>query len=103
MDWLTISAYASLVIIGAVGTLLVFHKKYEDGIVGRAALIVIMFGAGMILAQSNHWSAPIDLALAIFIHGVALFGARHAYRFLRALKDPRYRWGGGDEQMRAFK
>lgn len=87
--YITLGAMALICIISAV---LVFHHDYEDGLIGRVALVAMMFGGGMLIARTVHWRADIDPAVCVFVWGVAAFFARHCYRFMRALIDPSYQW-----------
>ena len=77
-------------------TFLVFHENYEDGVVGRLAMVLLIFGALMILARvfgaREGWNYELDPAGELMIYGCATFLCRHTYQFLRALHDPSFQW-----------
>jgi membrane-bound ClpP family serine protease len=92
----SVSIVIALTIIIILCTFLVFHENYEDGVIGRLALGLLVFGALMMLARMfgarEGWSTEIDPAGELMIYGCAAFLCRHTYRFLRALHDPNFHW-----------
>jgi len=92
----SVSSLIALVIIIVCCTFLVFHEHYEDGVIGRLAMGLLVFGALMTIARMfgsrEGWSPEIDPAGAMMIFGCAAFLCRHTYRFLRALHDPKFHW-----------
>ena len=92
----TVSLFTALAVIIILCTFLVFHENYEDGVIGRTAMGLLVFGALMMLARMfgarEGWSQEIDPAGTVMIYGCAAFLCRHTYRFLRALHDPKFHW-----------
>lgn len=92
----TVSLVIALTVIVVVCTFLVFHENYEDGVIGRMAMGLLVFGAMMMLARMfgarEGWSTELDPAGSVMIYGCAAFLCRHLYRFLRALHDPKFHW-----------
>lgn len=73
------------VLVAAVCVILVLHKDYEDGLVGRISLSFIgVAGVAramqLIASEFDRAVSPIGVLLWI---GLAIFFARHLYRFLR--------------------
>lgn len=65
-------------------TLLVFDKRYEDGLFGRLALVAIAL-AGLLIC-SEFWARDtyaVYPTSALLAAGFALFMARHVVRFSR--------------------
>ena len=92
----TVSLLIALTVIIILCTFLVFHEHYEDGVIGRLAMGLLIFGSVMMLARMfgarEGWSPEIDPAGDVMIYGCAAFLCRHTYRFLRALHDPKFHW-----------
>jgi len=81
-------------IIAVVAVFLVCHCEYEDGIIGRLALIILALSNGLIVAdylidRTEYVMLPNTLMTQF---GTAMFLARHCYRFMkwRSLGD--YQW-----------
>lgn len=72
-------------ILGALSVFLVWHKDYEDGIIGRIALGSIVFVAMIVMmgAWTGKFTYSLPLELSMFLWAVVAFGARHVYRFIR--------------------
>lgn len=73
----------------AVSIILVLHREYEDGLLGRIALAMIgiacfaRFWAG---SESLITGDPVRLSFgmaALLYSGIALFLTRHSYRFMK--------------------
>jgi len=92
----TVSLVIALVAIVVLCTFLIFHEHYEDGVVGRLAMGLLIFGSMMMLARMfgarEGWSQELDPAGSAMIYGCAAFLCRHTFRFLRALHDPGFHW-----------
>ena len=73
--------FSSLITLICLG--LIFHDKYQDGIVGRFALWLIIFASiwATIDAADGYVDFPVREALLMQI-GVFLFLLRHFMRFL---------------------
>lgn len=75
-------------IVLAICVILVLHPDYEDGLVGRIALALLGVGALARLLAMFSADRPLlfsPIALLIWA-GLALFFARHFYRFMRRRK-----------------
>jgi hypothetical protein len=81
----------AIVILG-VSALLIWHRDYEDGFVGRFALGVMSMGALVLLIRAATSEARIPPEVELLLLGVALFMARHAYRFLRYRATGTHSW-----------
>ena len=84
----------SAFIIAAISLFLIMHDDYEDGVFGRLALIIMALSNGLIVAdfaidQNQYSFLPNTLATQC---GMALFLARHCFRFLRWRKRGIYEW-----------
>lgn len=80
MKLLTLIALGSIFLSCAI---LILHRKYEDGIIGRAAigwLSIMVLAAGSQLYECGQVSESVQQWTAI---AVATFLLRHVYRFLR--------------------
>lgn len=68
----------------ALAAVLVLDPKYDDGVVGRLALFIIMLAGGLgtliVIAGAEEVNPKL---VAIFMGGSALFMARHVYRYMR--------------------
>ena len=81
-------------VIAAVAVFLVLHCEYEDGLLGRVALIVLALPNGLIVAEylidgTEYSLLPTTLLTQI---GTALFLSRHCYRFMRWRSLGEYQW-----------
>ena len=97
MTLMSITTITSLVVIFSVCAALIFNEHYEDGLLGRIALVMIMLGAGMLIARLIgdrviQFGSTIDPAGEWMIIGLAVFISRHFYRFKKAVKHPEFRW-----------
>ncbi len=93
------------VVIATICLECVRNKDYEDGVLGRASLWLLILCAGARLTQiagvafqpwlGEEW-ASVDLKLdnveTVLWVGLLVFLARHYYRFRRALVDDSYAW-----------
>ena len=86
-------------IVAVICTVLVFHKDYEDGLLGRLGLAVMAIAS---LARLSHLVehefsrnvSPIGVMLWL---GLAIFLGRHLYRFLRWRRSGEGDWRGADK------
>ena len=86
---------ASITIICFLSLFLVWHCKYEDGIVGRLALLFIAGGSAIALLQVVNGEGYIYNPTSVTMQaGVALFMLRHTYRFLRWTRTGQGEWRG---------
>jgi len=80
-------------VICCVSTFLVLHPKYEDGLIGRLALLCLSVSCAVVLGewfdgveyQVNPTTLGVQLGLAVFL-------LRHVYRFSRWVKHGSYDW-----------
>ena len=84
---------------------LVLHKDYEDGLIGRLALVLIIMASigrsGKILEYEFHGSVSL-IALLIWV-GFSMFLIRHVYRFRRWRLDNSHDWRVASEKLTAGK
>lgn len=85
--------------VSMVSTLLVLHRDYEDGLLGRIGLsFMALAGSARAMHLLIHGldmpSNPIAVLLWI---GLALFMVRHLYRFMRWRRSGEYDWRGVDD------
>lgn len=77
----------SVSIVVACTVMLVFHRDYEDGLIGRLALSLLCIGAttriAKLLDDIPDVVSPIQV---VTWTGLALFFARHTWRFMRNIK-----------------
>lgn len=80
--------------IAAVAAFLVLNCEYEDGFVGRVALVIMFIAGAAIAAEAFIEGDEYDIRpanMAMFL-GVAIFMVRHAYRFLRWRLFGKHEW-----------
>lgn len=83
-------------IIFAVSITLIFWKHYDDGVVGKIALGVMMLAsaATLVAAYDGQCIVPRPQDLWTLV-GCALFLARHIYRFICFTFFNRFTWRDG--------
>lgn len=84
MDAWTLLYAVAVHVLVLLAALLIFDKRYEDGIFGRLALIAIALAG--ILISSEFWVRDAYMVYpttALLAAGCALFMMRHVYRFSR--------------------
>ena len=85
----------SILIICFLSVFLIWHCKYEDGIIGRLALSVIAVGSAVSLMQTLNGEGYIYNPTSVTMQaGVALFMLRHTYRFLLWTRTGKGEWRG---------
>lgn len=74
-----------VLLIGLVAIILVVHKQYDDGLVGRLALSAIILGSFVIVLQDIIEDIAIEVSneILLLVWPFAVFMIRHLYRFLR--------------------
>lgn len=84
---------AALVIILIISGLLVLWCHYDDGVVGKLALIGCFFGAGVPLWEIiSGTQLHVFTTTVLLTCGMALFLVRHLYRFVRWRCGPTCDW-----------
>ena len=80
-------------IICCVSTFLVVHPKYEDGLIGRIALLCLSVSGAVVVGE---WADgvvyevnPTSLGVQV---GLAIFLLRHVYRFSKWVKHGSFDW-----------
>ena len=75
--------------------ILITHCKYEEGLVGRMALLMLAMSEVVVIAEA-WFDDTYDLAPTTVLRHVAitLFLTRHTYRFLAYYYCGRYKWAG---------
>lgn len=78
----------------AISLVLVLHRDYEDGLIGRLALSLLGIGALARVLDILFASGPIPFSAIAFLVwlGLALFLGRHLYRFLRWRHTGEHEW-----------
>ena len=85
----------SITLIFALSLFLMWHRIYEDGIIGRLALIAMAGGAFIALLQNLNGEGYIFNPVSVTMQtGVALFMLRHTYRFLKWTRTGKGEWRG---------
>lgn len=77
-------------------TFLIFHCRYEDGLIGRAALVILAFAEFVVIYEwltvGDHYTVlPTTYAVQL---GITLFLMRHVYRFWRWQRRGDFDWRG---------
>ena len=85
---------ASALIISLIAVFLICHDDYEDGIIGRAALIILALANAVIVGEwivdrVEYEMLPSTLLTQI---GTALFLSRHCYRFIEFRNKGIHKW-----------
>lgn len=92
-------------IVSSICLVLVFHREYEDGLIGRIALATISIVSFCRAVQI--WESDFDLELTpianILWLALTVFFARHLYRFLRWHRCGDHEWRSADPPATAGK
>ena len=80
-------------IICLISTFLVVHPKYEDGLVGRVALLCLSFSCAVVLGEFvdgvEYEVNPTTLSIQL---GLSVFLLRHVYRFNKWANSGSFDW-----------
>ena len=80
---MSVLSLVSMIVIVSCGTVLVWHEKYNDGLLGRIGIAGMVFVSLLLLlervAGQDHYLSPLTVC---FQASVAVFFARHTYNFL---------------------
>lgn len=90
MDVTVLVVALSSIVVLVVCTVLVFHPEYEDGLFGRVALAIMAIASltrCMELMEEGFTRRPFGPVAVVLWFGLAIFLARHLYRFLRWRRD----------------
>ena len=93
MDIMTLATVVSAHIVAIEATILVYHKRYEDGFLGRIALVGLIISSLVFIVDG--WEGDLITVLpqtASAAVAFALFFTRHLYRFLRWHYTGKYCW-----------
>lgn len=72
------------ILIGLMSLLLVSHCKYEDGVIGRIGLVIVVIACLVIVWESiNGVEYEVNQTTLAVQVGVCAFLIRHVYRFLK--------------------
>ena len=89
------------VILLACSLILISHCKYEEGLIGRLALLLLAITEVVVIAEAWHDAEYVLAPTTILRHvAVTLFLTRHTYRFLAYYYCGRYKWA---EKMAGHK
>lgn len=97
MNGMTFATVLAAHLVAVTAAFLIFHEKYEDGLVGRIALVFLL-GASLAFVVDG-WSGELgDVLPATALGAVsfALFLLRHAYRFTKWANDGKHDWKRGE-------
>lgn len=83
MEPIEVVAVLSSGVTAGVCAMLVWHARYEDGLIGRTGLGVLGLCATLVLAQTLRYEADFNPSTIGMMAGMAVFLSRHAWRFLR--------------------
>ena len=73
--------------------LLISHCRYEEGLVGRVALLLLIVAESVVLAQAWNGDSYVLAPTTLLGHGaIELFLTRHTYKFLSYYYFGRYYW-----------
>lgn len=99
MNTETLLAYVALGVVAGIALILAKARDYEDGVVGRIALM-LMFAGGALIMCYGVFGNGYDFSpeTVVFFIGTAMFMLRHAFRFDRFRRFGRYKWKSSDEQ-----
>lgn len=80
---MSVLSLLSMVVIIACATFLIFHERYNDGLLGRAGLAGMAFFSSLLLLErfggQEHYLSSLTVC---FQASVAVFFARHTYNFV---------------------
>lgn len=86
-------------VVAVICTTLVLHREYEDGLLGRLGLALMALAATartLQLVESEFQRSVNPIGLVLWV-GLALFLARHLYRFMRWRRSGEGDWRGTDK------
>jgi len=85
-------------VIVSCALFLVFHKKYEDGLVGRVALLLLAASA-LVFLHDGYEAQLVSVlpATALGAAAFAVFLARHTWRFWRWERSGAHAWTSTQE------
>lgn len=82
----------SMSAMGVMATFFVLDKKYEDGLIGRFALVAMIISAFLLSAltfehlvsEERDWAEFVSpkMLIAVFMVAATVFMGRHMYRYL---------------------
>jgi lipoprotein signal peptidase len=98
MDAFAFTVFIAAHAIVACALFLVFHKKYEDGLIGRVALLLLA-GAAMVFLHDGYEAELVSVlpATALGAAAFAVFLARHTWRFWRWERSGAHAWTSPQE------
>ena len=99
MSALNFAVLMAAITVAVISTILVFHKEYEDGLIGRFALsLMALAGIGRAVGiLESDFEFRVTPQGAMIWLGAALFLGRHFYRFLRWRNNGDYEWRDADK------
>ena len=95
---MTINVIFSLICLSCA-LLLISHCKYEEGLVGRASLLMLIVAETVVIAEA-WYDQSYELAPTTLLgHGaISLFLARHTYKFMSYQYFGHYAWDRRSEK-----
>lgn len=85
-------------LVASISVFLVFHCKYEDGLIGRIALAVLFFGNAIVFGEYlNGVEYQVNPTTLTIQSGITLFLVRHVYRFLKWNKTGANDWRANEK------
>ena len=93
MDAFALTVFLAAHVIVACAIYLVLHQDYDDGLIGRIALVGLILAGGVFLLDGYDGSLTSVLpATAVGAGAFALFLVRHAWRFHRWRQRGAHAW-----------
>lgn len=98
MDKFAFTVFLSAHVTLLCALFLVFHRRYEDGVVGRVALLFLA-GAALVFLHDGYEAELVSVlpATALGAAAFAVFLARHTWRFWRWARTGEHGWPAGTE------
>ncbi len=93
MNGMTLATVLAAHVVAAASVYLIFHEKYDDGLVGRISLVLLLFASLAFIVDG--WSGDLVEVLPATALGAvsfAMFLSRHVYRFMQWSKDGKHDW-----------
>jgi len=79
--------------------LLISHCKYEEGLVGRAALLMLILSETIVTAQAWNDDSYVLAPTTVLRHvAITVFLVRHTYRFMSFYYCGKNHWKNSEEQ-----
>lgn len=92
-------------LLAAMAGVLIAHKEYEDGLIGRIALAGIILGSVIVMlmefATGSSYEGYVPPEVLVLVVSVVAFMARHLYRFMRFRATGKFSWKEKGKEVHA--